>query len=80
MEAGPTPWLSVCLFLATSKKMGVVLMFTCLDLKLVVFLTAQVVLNGHCYGFLEGRGPVVLSSFKSANCLESPYLTLFISI
>lgn len=74
------PWLSMCLFLATSEKMGVVLMFACLDLKFVLFVTAQVVLNRHCYRSLEGRDPVVLSSFKRANCLESLYLTLFTSI
>lgn len=65
-EVGPTPWLSTCLFLATREKMGVALMLACLDLKLVLFLTAQVVLREHCYRFLEGRDPVVFSSFKRA--------------
>lgn len=63
VEAGPTPWLSTPLLLATSEKMGVVLMFACLDLGLVIFLPAKVVLNGHCYRFLGGRGPVVLIFF-----------------
>lgn len=39
-EVGPMPWLSICLFLATSEKMGIVLMFACLDFKLGLFLTA----------------------------------------